>query len=413
MRLQNGIACLALVALGLAGCTSTGTSTSGSAVTLIQAASEVPEETLLDVTIEVFDPGLLDPSVPVAKAEKEGVFPEVRKAEARFIPYQLKQTLQSTGNWGAVRVMPEDTSSAEVTVTGEIIKSTGKDLVVEIQVQDSAGQTWFEKRYKQEADVLAYSPDQVKKKDPFHALYGAIANDLLVERQKRSQAELMKLRHIADVRFAADLAPVAFEDYLSLDRKERYKLEHLPAEDDSMMARIAEIRERDYTFIDTLNEYYATFTTSMEEPYDNWRSFSYEEQLALEKLRRQARMQKIVGALAIFGAVVAPGGGSTAERVARDVALIGGMAAIQSGMAKSQEAKIHVEALRELGGSLDVEVTPLVVEVEGETLRLSGTMEGQFAEWREMLRQIYAEETGLPVDPNLEAGQTAGTSVEN
>ena len=179
------------------------------------------------------------------------------------------------------------------------------------------------------------------------------------------------------------------------------------------MLRIAEIRERDYTFIDTLNEYYATFTTSMEEPYDNWRSFSYEEQLALEKLRRQARMQKIVGALAIFGAVVAPGGGSTAESVARDVALIGGMAAIQSGMAKSQEAKMHVEALRELGGSLDVEVTPLVVEVEGETLRLSGTMEGQFAEWREMLRQIYAEETGLPVDPNVEAGQGAGTSVEN
>lgn len=413
MNLRKEIAYLVLVALSLAGCTSTGTPSSGSAVTLIQAASEVPEETLLDVTIEVFDPGLLDPSVPVAKAEKDGVFPEVRKAEARFIPYQLKQTLQSTGNWGAVRVMPEDTSSAEVTVTGEIIKSTGKDLVVEIQVQDASGQTWFEKRYKQEADVLAYSPDQVKKKDPFHALYGAIANDLLVERQKRSQAELMKLRHIADVRFAADLAPVAFEDYLSLDRKERYKLEHLPAKDDSMMARIAEIRERDYTFIDTLNEYYATFTTSMEEPYDNWRSFSYEEQLALEKLRRQARMQKIVGALAIFGAVVAPGGGSTAERVARDVALIGGMAAIRSGMAKSQEAKMHVEALRELGGSLDVEVTPLVVEVEGETLRLSGTMEGQFAAWREMLRQIYAEETGLPVDPNVEAGQAAGTSVEN
>ena len=413
MRLQNEIACLALVALSLVGCTSTGTPSSGSAVTLIQAASEVPEETLLDVTIEVFDPGLLDPSVPVAKAEKEGVFPEVRRAEARFIPYQLKQTLQSTGNWGAVRVMPEDTSSAEVTVTGEIIKSTGKDLVVEIQVQDSSGQTWFEKRYKQEADVLAYSPDQVKEKDPFHALYSAIANDLLVERQKRSEAELMRLRHIADVRFAADLAPVAFEDYLSLDRKQRYKLEHLPAEDDSMMARIAEIRERDYTFIDTLNEYYATFTTSMEEPYDNWRSFSYEEQLALEKLRRQARMQKIVGALAIFGAVVAPGGGSTAERVARDVALIGGMAAVRSGMAKSQEAKMHVEALRELGGSLDVEVAPLVVEVEGETLRLSGTMEGQFADWREMLRQIYAEETGLPVDPNVEAGQAVGTSVEN
>jgi hypothetical protein len=413
MRLQNEIAYLALVALMLPGCATTSSSSAAPTVTLIQAATEVPEETLLDVTIEVFDPGLLDPSVPVTKAEKQGVFPEVRKAEARFIPYQLKQTLQSTGNWGAVRVMPQGTSSAEVTVTGEIIKSTGKDLVVEVQVRDASEEVWFEKRYKQEADVQAYSPDQVKKQDPFHALYSVIANDLLVERQKRKQAELKELRNIADMRFAADVAPVAFEDYLSRDRKERYQLEHLPAEDDSMMARIAEIRERDFTFIDTLNEYYATFTTSMAEPYDSWRSFSYEEQLALEKLRRQARMQKIVGALAIFGAVVAPGGGSTAERVARDVALIGGMAAIQSGMAKSQEAKIHVEALRELGGSLDVEVAPLVVEVEGETLRLSGTMEGQFAEWREMLRKIYAEETGLPVDPNVVAGQAAGTSVDN
>ncbi len=413
MRLQNGITCLALVALVLPGCATTSSSSKAPAVTLIQAATEVPEETLLDVTIEVFDPGLLDPSVPVTKAEKQGVFPEVRKAEARFIPYRLKQTLQSTGNWGAVRVMPQGTSSAELTVTGEILKSTGKDLVVEVQVRDASEEIWFEKRYKQEADVQAYSPDQVKKQDPFHELYSVIANDLLVERQKRKQGELEELRNIADMRFAADVAPVAFEDYLSRDRKERYQLEHLPAEDDSMMARITEIRERDFTFIDTLNEYYATFTTSMAEPYDNWRSFSYEEQLALEKLRRQARMQKIVGALAIFGAVVAPGGGSTAERVARDVALIGGMAAIQSGMAKSQEAKIHVEALRELGGSLDVEVAPLVVEVEGETLRLSGTMEGQFADWREMLRKIYAEETGLPVDPNFEAGQAAGTSVDN
>jgi hypothetical protein len=40
-------------------------------------------------------------------------------------------------------------------------------------------------------------------------------------------------------------------------------------------------------------------------------------------------------------------------------------------------------------------------------------MEGQFAEWRQMLRKIYAEETGLPVDPNVEAGPAAGNSVEN
>lgn len=238
MRLHSGITCLALVALVLPGCASTGSSSAVTTVAPIQAATEVPEETLLDVTIEVFEPGLLDPTVPAAKAEKQGVFPEVRKAEARFIPYQLKQTLQSTGNWGAVRVMPQGTSSAEVTVTGEIIKSTGKDLVLEVQVRDASDEIWFEKRYKQEADVQAYSPDQVKKQDPFHALYSVIANDLLVERQKRKQAELVELRNIADMRFAADLAPVAFDDYLSLDRKERYQLEHLPAEGEREMRKI-------------------------------------------------------------------------------------------------------------------------------------------------------------------------------
>jgi hypothetical protein len=412
MKLWSQRASLVLAVLVANSCASTTSSKGVGTVMPIQAAGEIPEEVLLDVTIEVFDPGLPDPGVAVTKAEGQGIFPEVRKAEARYIPHQLQQTLQSTGNWGAVRVMPQGTSSAEVTVSGEIIQSTGKDLVVEVRVQDASGQTWLVKRYKQEADVQAYSQEQVQKQDPFWALYGAIANDILLERQQRTQVELQRLRHLADVRFAADLAPVAFEDYLDLDRKGRLQLKHLPAAEDSMMRRITEIRERDYTFIDTLNEYYATFCTAMQDPYDNWRSFSYDEQLALERLRRAARMQKIVGALAIFGAVIA-NVDSSIERAARDAAMIGGIAALQSGMAKSQEAKIHVEALRELGSSLDVEVAPLVVEVEGETLRLSGTMEGQFAEWRELLRKIYAEETGLPVDPNAGVGQAAGNSLDN
>ena len=132
-----------------------------------------------------------------------------------------------------------------------------------------------------------------------------------------------------------------------------------------------------------------------------WRAFSYEEQVALAELRRAARWRKIVGALAIFGAVVADAD-SAVERAARDAAMIGGAAAIQSGMAKSKEAKMHVEALRELGASFDAEVAPLVVEVEGQTLRLSGSAETQYENWRKLLREIYATETGLPLDPNTQ-----------
>jgi len=41
-----------------------------------------------------------------------------------------------------------------------------------------------------------------------------------------------------------------------------------------------------------------------------------------------------------------------------------------------------------------------LVEIEGETVRLTGTREEQYTAWRELLGQIYAAETGLPQDPN-------------
>ncbi len=42
------------------------------------------------------------------------------------------------------------------------------------------------------------------------------------------------------------------------------------------------------------------------------------------------------------------------------------------------------------------------MEVVGETVRLTGSAEEQYQKWREMLRDIYAAETGLPPDPNGE-----------
>ena len=35
-----------------------------------------------------------------------------------------------------------------------------------------------------------------------------------------------------------------------------------------------------------------------------------------------------------------------------------------------------------------------MVEVEGHTLRLTGTAEDQYREWRKLLKQLYLEETG-------------------
>ena len=87
--------------------------------------------------------------------------------------------------------------------------------------------------------------------------------------------------------------------------------------------------------------------------------------------------------------------------------MAGGVAAVISGYKKREEAKIHTESLKEISGSFQTEAAPLVVDVEGRTLRLTGTAEEQYAEWRRLLHELYQEETGLvptaPVAPAADA----------
>ena len=51
--------------------------------------------------------------------------------------------------------------------------------------------------------------------------------------------------------------------------------------------------------------------------------------------------------------------------------------------------------------SLEAEITPQVIELEDRTVMLSGNVEDQYAQWRELLADIYAAEIGaleLPAD---------------
>ena len=67
---------------------------------------------------------------------------------------------------------------------------------------------------------------------------------------------------------------------------------------------------------------------------------------------------------------------------------------VKSGMAKSAEAKMHAETLREIGGSLGAEIEPQVLDLEDRSVTLTGTVQDQYGQWREILHGIYATETG-------------------
>jgi hypothetical protein len=381
-----------------------------------QATVEIPADELLDVGVHILDPGVPkevedDPDM----ADKLRIYPEIRQAEARYIAMQLRDTLEDTGEWGAARVVPASVSSFDLTVDGRIIESNGAYLKLEITARDATGKAWIEKKeYEGRADTRTYRDNYTAGRDPFENVYVNIANDLLALRNAKGGADRANIRRVSELRFAADFAPVAFSQYLAQNKKTgEYKVLRLPAEDDVLVQRIKQIRQRDYDMIDTVSENYAAFSERLEEPYTSWRRYTYDEITAEEKLKAQARNRMLVGAAAIAAAVFVPDscqGGSNCQRVAnaaRYGAVAGGVAGVMSGYKKHEEAKIHTDSLKEISGSFNNEAAPLVVDVEGRTLRLTGTAEEQYAEWRRLLHELYKEETGLvPTTPPAPAADS-------
>ena len=371
---------------------------SGGDDALLLPKTEIPEDCLVDVAIDLFSPGVSD--IPPSPLLQKGIRSAVRKSEARYIPIHLRNTLQSTGQWGAVRVVPGGAGWAELLVTGKIEKSNGKDLVVRVSARDAAGRTWLDREYKQRADAAAYAKDRpVDGRDPFQPLYNRVANDLVRARDKRKPRELAEVREVAGLRFAASMAPDPYAAYLAIHKKGRARVERLPAADDPMIARISAIRDRDHMFVDTLNEYYADFYARMDKPYDDWRAYAYTEQVALDAINRASLWKKIGGAIAVVAGVALSHGDDHGS--VDDILVLGGIAAIQSGFQDDQEKGIHKAALTELVDSFEGEVTPLLVDVDGKVVQLTGSAEAQFTKWRELLQEIAATDQPLPADINV------------
>jgi len=73
---------------------------------------------------------------------------------------------------------------------------------------------------------------------------------------------------------------------------------------------------------------------------------------------------------------------------------------------------MHSDSLQQLGESFQAEVQPMVIEVEGRTLQLRGTAEEQYHEWRRLLKELYENETGLPVQAPAVATETAAPAAD-
>lgn len=309
----------------------------------------------------------------------------------------LRDTIQQTGHWGAVRVVPTQSEALEVIVAGKIERSDGEQLTIQMDAYDATGTPWFSKRYKKQVPPSRYH--QAAEAEIFQDVYNRIANDLYFKKLELSPERVEDIRRIAGLRFAGSLAPDSFDGHLAVEEG-RYEVLRLPATDDPMLDRVLRIREREYLMVDVINGYYDNLYDEMSPAYYDWRRLSVEEAEALAEIKRKSTQRYLLGAGLILGAIavdVLSGSNSVNTDSLSDVMVIGGAMAVKGGMDLGAQKQLHKDAIREMGESFRAEVSPMIVEVEGQTTELTGSAEEQFIKWRELLQQIYQTETGLPV----------------
>mgnify|MGYP001065783218 FL=1 len=383
------ICTLAMALLAPAALAATDKITSSTALVLSTPNQPIPEAALLDVGISTLNDGLY------LTDENDTVFPEVRFAEAIYFSNQLAKVMEKSGAWGAIRVTPNSDVVMDLYISGTILQSDGETMDLQIDAKDSSGKKWLSKRYKQTTGKYAYDRRLKSLGDPFQNLFVRIANDLLKYREKISQQRAAELRTISELRFAKSFSPEAFDSYISEKRDGTLVINKLPAENDSILMRVRKIRDRDYLYIDTMQDYYDGFSQQMHIAYQDFRRTSYDSVVKARQLNKQGNRRIIAGIGAILAGIY--GRTEADTRIVSDAstatAATGGFI-LKSGLEKKQEAAAYNESIAEMGSSLEAEIAPQVIELEDRTVTLTGTVQAQYQQWQTLLQKIYKQERG-------------------
>jgi len=405
MYLRKAIASTIAFAFLLTGCAAGGAGSSGLSIGPAMSSSyfkskikEKPgvQKPKLDIIVPVFDPGL--PKDP-KKYEKEGIWPELRRAEASRFAYKMKLALEKTEAFGAVRVMPDNTATGDLYVLGTINESNGENVDIDIKVYDISGKRWLSKSFEHEVKKDFYSNIRNKNKDPYDPVFTEAANRIVKELDYHAAKDLAKLQALTDLRFGANFSEEAFGQYMQVKRGVASLIRY-PDENDLMLKRVKAIRIRDQLFTDQMQPHYEQFSQKMDNSYAIWQKQSFTELEAERESNRETVKNALAGValigLAVLSAVAGGQsdsyGGYTAGTTGAVIGGVVGTQFLEKSFQTSKEAKFHKDALAELGQSIDSEMAPQVVEFEKSTLKLTGSAKEQFAQWRAFLKKIYAEE---------------------
>ncbi len=357
----------------------------------------VTTQTKLDVIIPVFDPGLSDKA---ENYEEEGVWPELRRAEANRFAYKLKQALDKTRMFGAVRVTPDSQTTGDLYLLGKIEESDGENVAFKLTATDISGRQWLNQSFSHTVKEGFYKDLRKKGQDPYEPVFDEAAHEVIEKLSKKDEKQLAELKQISKLRFGASFNEAAFNEYMQQERG-YFKVTSMPSDNDPMLERVNAIHIREQLFIDNLQQNYSSFNNKMEDSYLKWQEASFTEKQLREEAQTKGVLKAIGGALLIglsIAAAVSGSGSGTynaGDAAKSTAAVAGGLAGVwmlSSSFQSFEEAKFHKESIDELGQSVNMEMAPQVVSFEEETVELTGNVKEQYDQWRAFLHRMYEQE---------------------
>jgi hypothetical protein len=293
-------------------------------------------------------------------------------------------------------------------VLGKIDESNGEDVEIDIKVVDISGKTWVDSSFDHRVLGQFHNNLRNEGKDPYDPVFDEAAKYIVEKLEGRSAKELVTLKSITNIRFAASFSESQFSKYLGkkesvfgpegffgFDGGSHITVVSMPADDDPNFTKTKAIRVRDQLFIDNLQTHYQKFESKMRESYVVWQEQSLQEAKAAREAETKAAGQAAAGVLVIGLAIAAAIAGNNNNNynptpaIAITAGAIGGGALLSESFKTSKEAKVYRDALSELGQSVDLELAPQVIVFEKKTIELTGDAAEQFAQWRNFLKQIY------------------------
>lgn len=371
----------------------------------------------LDVAVPTFSAGF-----PMSKGgfeidydqlDEKGIWPQLRRTEAKLFAVETKNSLEATRAFGAVRVVPDANTTADLFVLGRILESTSETVAVEFMVVDATGEPLGKRNIEHSVSENFFRDQRNLNRNPYQPLFDKGRNFVLSILKGLSDQQKQTIRKTALVRFGQYYNSEAFQGYVSSSIKRKYgqnyakfTLDALPADDAPMLERIENLRVQEMLFVDRLQDNYDTFYAETQDAYAQWQKETLPEIIAMREARRDRNLKAGLGVgLAVLAGVLSSNSSNSGSSLGRGatsagavLAGVGSIAAINEAFKSNAEMKVQNAIIEEQGQAVDLTLSPTEIKFEDDIVELTGTASEQYSQWRQYLKDIYH----LEKTPNIQ-----------